>query len=337
MLHRLPLPLLACLLLTGCGQEQEDLAEPLPLVRMVHAAPAMEDAVVLRGAVVPRERLRLGFKAPGLLKSLTVREGERVRAGQLLAILDNVDALSQAGVARASLERARREAERAERLVREGALPAVQWEDAKTQLESAEALWKQAADGIHRTRLLSPIPGTLHQRLAEPGEIVGAGVPVLVVDSTDRPLVRVGVTVRELSLLRVGMAARILVPGALPREARIIGVAASPGDDGSYGVDVAPLAGTLQCGTLVQVKVAVPPRYGSIRIPFSALVNRQGRDLVAVLHSEDGTLKVRLRPVEVERADGQGVTLSQGVAPGERLVAEGAFQLQDGQAVRILE
>ena len=325
------------LLLAACGREEAKVAEAPPLVRAFQTARTGEDAVELRGTVVPRERLRLGFKAPGILKAMKVREGDRVQAGQVLAVLDDLDARSQSRVAQASLDRARREAERAARLVQEGALPAIQREDTRNQLESAEALWRQAVDGVNRTRILAPLSGTIHQRLAEPGEAVGAGVPVLVLDSADHPVVRTGVPERELASMKPGRYTEILEPGGGPRVARITSVASAPGDDGLYAVEVVPVAGRLRTGSLVQVRVPFAPEPGRVRIPFSALVNRQGHDLVAFLQPAGKDFKVWFHPVKVDKADGHGVILRQGLGPGERIVSEGAFSLQDGQTVRILE
>jgi RND family efflux transporter MFP subunit len=287
------------LILVGCNRQKVDIAEPPPLVRVLQTSQINEEAVELRGSVVSRERLRLGFKAPGILKAVRVREGDRVKAGQVLALLDDLDAQSQSTMVLASLERARREADRTSRLVKEGALPASLREDTRNQLESAEASWKQAEDGVRRTRILAPISGTVFQRLAEPGEAVGAGVPVLVLDSTDRTIIRTGISEQELTHLKVGQDVQVLDPASPPRRARISSVAAAPGEDGLYAVEIESPGGAWRPGTLVQVRVPFVSKAEMIRIPFSALVNRQGQDYVVVLHPEAGAIKVRMRPVRV--------------------------------------
>lgn len=176
--------------------------------------------------------------------------------------------------------------------------------------------------------------GTIFQRLAEPGETVAAGTPVLVVDTTDQLVVRTGVGERDLKRLTVGQGAELLPEdGGKPFPGTVKQLGASPNAaDGLYLVELVPSRTDLQPGSLLKVRFACPGS-GGISIPFSALVRRQEQDSVFVVSGK----VVQARPVRVAKADGSVVVIAQGLAAGERVVAEGAFFLEDGQAVRILE
>lgn len=137
-----PLAILSVML--ACGESTPAESVQAPLVQAHRVDGSGSRTMELRGIVVTEGRLRLGFKASGVLGSLRVREGEAVRAGQVLAFLDEVEARSQLQSAAASLARVRREAERAERLATEGVIPANDREDARNQLEAAEAQWRLA-------------------------------------------------------------------------------------------------------------------------------------------------------------------------------------------------
>lgn len=321
-------------LLLACGSSPEAPGPLPPLVKVVKVSESGADAVELRGSVAPQGRLHLGFKLPGVIASIRVRDGERVRAGQVLAVLDEVDASAQVRTAKAALDRARREAEQAERLTQEGILPRNQRDDTRNQLESCEALWRQAQDGLTRTRLTSSMAGTVFQRLAEPGETVAAGTPVLVVDTTDRPVVKTGVCERDLKRLALGQGAELIPEdGGKPFPGTVKQLGASPNTaDGLYLVELAPSRTDLQPGSLMAIRFSCPGS-GGMRIPFSALVRRQEQDSVFVVSGK----AVQARPVRVAKADGSIVVIAQGLKAGERVVAEGAFFLEDGQAVRILE
>jgi RND family efflux transporter MFP subunit len=325
-----------CLLLAACGSRSETPGPTLPLVKVIEPSGGGAEVLELRGSVAPRGRMKLGFKLAGVIASIRVREGEWVQAGQILAVLDGVDASAQASTARAALDRARREAEQAERLAQEGILPRNQRDDARNQLEICEAIWRQAQDGMTRIRLTSPVSGTVFQRLAEPGETISAGTPVLEVDTTDQLVVRTGVCERDLKRLAVGQEVELIPEdGAAPFPGSVKHLGGSPNaSDGLYLVEIAPSRRDLRSGSLLRIRLSCPGDKG-LRIPYAALIRRMERDCVFVLNA-DGK-RVLIRPVRVAKADGRSVLVEQGLKAGERVVAEGAFFLEDGQAVRILE
>ena len=90
-----------------------------------------------------------------------------------------------------------------------------------------------------------------------------------------------------------------------------------------------------RAGTLLTVRFDEPTRAPAIRIPLEALVHRDGKTCVFVVPS--GDTKVKLRALDVDRADGKDVLVRGGLQDGERIIREGADFLQDGQAVRLLE
>lgn len=325
--------------LLACSTRAQAEPEQLPLVRICQAGQEGSRELALRGSVASEGRLKLGFKASGILSSLPVREGDAVRAGQTLATLDGIDAASQAQSAKAALDLARREWVRAERLAAEGILPAVEREDARSRLDSAMAAHRSAQDAVIRTRLAAPVGGTIFQRLAEPGEAVVAGTPVLVLDTTGRPVVRAGVTERDISRLRPGQSVALLPEdGTAPFKGRVRSLGAAPSSsDGLYPVEVLPERTDLRPGTLLTLRFKGLEGLGGLRIPFQALVHRQDRDYVFVVNGTAPDFKVEARPVEVAETDGIRIVLRKGLKAGERVVAEGAFFLEDGQAVRILE
>lgn len=323
----------------ACGNATPPERSQAPLVQAHRVEDSTRQVMELRGSVVSEGRLRLGFKASGVLGALHVREGDTVRAGQVLAVLDEIDARSQLQGSAASLARVRREAERAERLALEGVIPANDRADARNQLEAAEAQWRLAQDGLQRTRLVAPVSGTIFQRLAEPGEAIGSGTPVLVLDTTKQLVIRSGVTERERPRLRVGQEASLqLEDGTPPFGGVVRSLSAAPSAvDGLFTVEILPERNALLPGTLLRIRFEGLGGPGTLRVPFPALVHRQGQDFVFVISEGSSDVQVHARPVEVAKMDGLEVVIGQGLKAGERIAAAGAFFLQDGQSVRVLE
>ncbi len=329
----------AVVLALACGQKAEAPKAAPPLVLTYRVESGEEGALVLRGVVSARSRMRLGFKQPGVVVAVLVREGDPVRAGQVLARLDDADAKAHLQAALAQRDKARRDSERAARLAGEGAVPTSLRDDALNQLQAAEAQVALAEESLARTRLVSAGAGSVFQRVAEPGETVGAGNPVLVVDETARPLLKVGVTDRDLRRVKEGQGVTVTPEdGGAAFPARITGLATSPSpQDGLYAVEITPTSSrSLIPGVLMQVRFE-GPRQKAVRVPLEALVHRQDRDYVFLLEGQGAAARARLRPVEVARSEGKELLLRGGLQGGERIVAEGSYFLQDGQAVQVRE
>ncbi len=320
-------------LVLACGTGKSASAPPPPPMVLVHQVQSGEEgALSIRGVASARSRLRLGFKQPGVIAAVLVREGDVVRPGQVLARLDDADARAQVQAATAQRDKARRDADRATRLAGEGALPTSTRDDAQNQLQAAEAQLSLAQEALHRTRLLASVQGTVFQRIAEPGETVGSGNPVLLVDETDRVVLKVGVTDRDLKRIKEGNPVTIQPEdGTAPFAGKVSTISPTPSpEDGLYAVEIAPGGKhKLQSGVLMQVRFD-GPREKAVRIPLESLVHREDQDFVFIIEGS----KVRQQAVQVEKGEGRTLLLRNGLKGGERIVAEGAYFLRDGQAVR---
>jgi RND family efflux transporter MFP subunit len=332
---------LVALLSAACVRSRDPEPALPPLVRTFTVAPRNEGPLELRGQVSARSRLRLGFKLAGVVEEVLVRKADRVARGQLVARLDDLDARSIARAARAARGKAKRDADRAERLAQEGALASSVRDDAKSQLEAAEAQLAQAEDALDRTRLTAPVAGTVFMRMAEPGETLDAGSPVVILDTTGVVEVTAGATERELKALRLGQRVELLPEdGGRAFVGRVSALATTPNPaNGLYGVEASPNTGapTLRPGALLRMRFAGGTDARTLRIPLEALVHRLDRDYVFVVEAGASGSVARLRPIEAGAAEGRDVAVLSGLSGGERIVAEGAYFLQDGQAVRVLE
>jgi RND family efflux transporter MFP subunit len=338
--------LLAVLFLAGlaiaCHGKPDSGVLPPPLVRTVVVAPAKAGPIELRGSVASQARARLGFKLGGVIDQILVAEADRVAKDQILARMNDVDARSLVRAARAARDKARRDAERTVRLAREGALATSVRDDAQSALDAAEAQLAQAEDALERMVLRAPMAGTVFMRLAEPGETVGAGTPVVVLDTTGDLQVTAGATEREIEALRVRQPVLLVRDGGRTLAGRVRSLAAAPNPaDGLYAVEVAPdpaALGGLLSGALVRMRFETSSPSDAWRIPLEALVHRLDHDFVFVVSvDKDGRASARIRAVVVGEAEGGELAIRSGLVDGERIVAEGAYFLQDGQTVRILD
>jgi RND family efflux transporter MFP subunit len=337
---------LACAWATAlaCHRSADDAPMPPPAVHAELVRTGETPTLMLRGPVVAGTRLRLGFKSGGVIGDVHVTAGSPVHKGQVLAELDATDASAHQRAAQAARDKAARDYRRAANLVDKGALAPVSRDDARSALTAADANLAIAVDAAKRTRIVSPIEGTVYKRTGEPGETVAPGATVLVVEDTARPTVRLGVTDADLRQVTVAQPASVLVEGQAAIAARVTSVASTPdAADGLYTVEVTPVEGhgqRLQVGVLSMVSFVLE-RDNSITVPLDAVVHRRDKDWLFVVDpawdlSAGSDPVVTMRPVVLGRSRGRRVTVASGLRAGERFVSEGAYFLGDGQPVRVV-
>jgi RND family efflux transporter MFP subunit len=319
---------------------------------------------VYSGRVEPFRNSDTGFERAGLLAEVAVREGDRVSAGQLLARLDT--ALLQArrrelaaGLAQAEADLALAEATltRHRGSVQQGAVTRQALDEAQAAERAAVAALDLARArvgsvdlDIARSTLYAPFAGAVTRRLADEGRVLQAGEPVLRLQETRTPELRVGVA---------GALAERLEPGRVyplshrdrSFDARLRAVlpvrAGAARTVDALFAPVAPDTPEVQAlrpGDLVQLRLADWIDEPGTWLPLASLT-RGMRGLWNVYRVEsgpgiaeaEGTGRLRLQPVEVLHQAGERVFVRAGLADGTRIVAAGLHRVVPGQQVRLLD
>ena len=209
-----------------------------------------------------------------------------------------------------------------------------QRDDARTTLDVAEARLRAARFGQRFGRLVAGADGTVLARLAEPGEVVAAGQPVLRVSGAGKGWV-LPVTLADRDGLRVreGDAATVRFD-ALPDRilaatvTRVAGEASATSGGIVVELAIAGDAPPLRSGLVGKARITTDADEVGLRIPTSALVAAGGEG-GQVFVVDAGV--ARLRTLRL----GDGVTVLEGLAPDDRVVVGGGVFLEDGMAVAV--
>ena len=351
----LPAPLRAAalvlalsLLVAGCADAPapEAPAQP-PLVAVARAEPAGMGALDLTGEVRARVESDLGFRVGGQIVRRFVDPGQRVAAGQPLMLLDPADlelaaraAQADAIAAEARAQRAMADAGRVERLAQGGwvskaALDAARREAqaARAQAGAARAAAGQAANARGYTTLRADAAGIVTAVLAQPGQVVAAGVPVVRLAragareaAVDVPETLVG------KLPATASASATAAPGRVfAARLRDVAGSADPATR-SFAVRYALAdADALPLGSTVTLTLGVAASEPALAIPIGALHDAGRGPGVWVVADE----RVHFRPVRLAGLEEERALVAAGLAPGERVVALGAHLLSEGQRVRL--
>jgi RND family efflux transporter MFP subunit len=340
-------PAVAVLLVLGaCGADAratEDASAPVATAVRVAAVVDEELAppVTGTGRVAAKEEVRLSFKVGGIVAQVLVNEGETVRAGQTLAVLDLREIDAQVARARSAEEKAERDLARARTLYADSVATLEQLQNAATGYDVARAELQAAEFNRRYATIVAPAAGRILRRTAEAGELIGPGVPVLVFGSSGSGMVlRVGVADRDVVRLRVGDAASARFD-AYPGErfsGRVgeIAAAARP-STGTYDVEISLDAGArpLVSGLIGRVAIEPSATRPLRLIPVEALVEADARSAIVFTLDAQGTRARRL-PIEIAFLHGGKVAVADGLDGVERVVTDGAAYLSDDTAVRVV-
>jgi RND family efflux transporter MFP subunit len=308
------------------------------------------------GEVRARSESRLGFRVAGKLVARPAEVGQRVKAGQVLAQLDATDYQLSAQAAQAQLQGAQTqrdlaaaEFKRYADLRAQNFISAAELERREATLKGAQATLAQAqaqsqaqANQKGYTALVADRPGVVVAVEAEPGQVVGAGAPVVrVADDGPRDVV-VAVPEQQVAGVRVGAEAqvRLWAAGALLK-ARVREVAASADPVSrtyavKLGLDGAGAEAPLGATAYVQWAAtgpAVKAADALLKLPTSALRAQGQGSAVWVYDPAAGV--VRSRGVEVNTADGNQAVIASGLKTGEQVVVAGVHVLAEGQKVTL--
>jgi RND family efflux transporter MFP subunit len=317
--------------------------EAPPNAVAVHVADIREETIdqpiSASGAVAAKEETPLAFKIGGVVADVLVHEGESVRAGQPLATLDlrEIDAL--VSKAKSAAVKAERDQARVKRLYADSVATLQQLEDATTALEVAHADIDGASVNRRYAAIVAPAAGVILRRVAEPGQLVSVGSPVVVFGNTTQGIIfRAGLPDRDVVRLTLGSSARVVVDAWPDRElrgtVRQISRASDP-RTGTYLVEVAidnPQG--LASGMVGRVEITSPRSARLPVVPIEALLEGDGDHATVFTVGADG--KAKRVPVTVALMSGNRAAIRSGLGDAKQVITDGAAYLNDGSSLRIV-
>jgi RND family efflux transporter MFP subunit len=336
-------PITLILLLASCGAPEVDTPREATRVgaSVVVTGPA-QPPVLTSGVITTREELRLSFKVAGIIRRIAVNEGEQVRKGQQLAILELTEVDAQVEQARQLADKAERDLARSTRLRADEVISEEELEALRTQAAVARAGLRAAEFNRNFSTIVASRDGIVLRKLVEDREFVQPGQSVLVVGPKDGGyIVRAALSDRDVVRLRLGDPAAVgtdAFPGqALAGKVTVLPGAADPAT-GLFDIEIElqPAPVKLVSGLAARVRIE-PAEGGAVIVPYApigAVIEADG-DRAAVFVVEEG--KARRRPVRIAFIAPTQVAIAEGLKAGETVVTDGALYLQDGEAIRVVQ
>ena len=289
-------------------------------------------------------------RVPGELQGLTVREGDTVQAGQVIARVESTEyadrvrqAQEQADAAKAQVEIAQRQVDNNAALVRQGFISKTAADNSLASLNTAQANHRAAQAGIDVLRksladtvLRAPISGQVSQRLAQPGERVAPEARIVEIVDLSRLELEASISPADSVAVRVGQQALLRIEGVAQPVAATVARINPSAQAGSRSVliylTVAAQPGLRQ-GLFAQGQLATETQR-ALAVPLNAVRTDKPLPYVQVVEGD----RIAHRTVQTGvrgEVDGELWVAVQGVADGARLLRGAAGVVREGTQVKL--
>ncbi len=297
------------------------------------------NSIPASGRIIPVASRSALVSAPvdGLIRAEANRSapapGQRVRAGQTLAVLSPVGDDNAYAVQLASEQRLARELGRAERLFAVGAIPEKRLEDTRRDLEvvrASLAAMGAPADGDYELALTAPISGVLNERYLAAGQRVSAGDLLFTIVDPRTVWMRFNVPANDAVRASATSGATFTVEGSdrVYRTGRVVSIGNEIDPDRRtlpVIVEIENADLSLKSGMLGDGRLLLGDPVAGLVVPNAAVRDEDG---LLVAYVQIGGETFERRAIRIGPSDGEWTLVESGIRRGERVVTLGAYQIK---------
>lgn len=351
------IPLLALsLALAACGkgggdaQADADKPEGEGTAKAAEAVP-VEVASVARRPIAAAYSGTAALEAPGdaqvvaktsgVLLQLLAEEGDRVKAGQVVARIDPDRPRLDVARTEATLRKLESNYRRSQQLADKRLVSVDANEQIRYDLAAAKAAYDMARLELSYTNIVAPIDGIIAQRLVKKGNLIQLNSALFRIVDDSRLEATLNVPERELATMKSGLPVTLRVD-AMPDKPFIGRIdRVSPVVDAGSGTfrvicvfeaGDPTQPGALKSGMFGRIGVIYDERKNALTVPRSALLEDEGEPAVFAVRDKKA---VRV-PVELGYLNGALAEVRKGLKEGEQVVTAGKVTLRDGTKVEVL-
>lgn len=318
------------------AQQQKESAVPVVRLEKVNRV-AFRDEIYATGRVTYKDEFQLSFKTSGIVGNIPVKEGQRVKAGQLMASLKLEEIRAKVGQAENGLEKARRDYERVKGLYGDSVATLEHLQNARTQLENARLEVASAQFNQEHSQISAPGNGWVLKVNARENEVVQAGMPVIffgrgsvsriiTTNLSDADVVKIAIG--DTAWIRFDPFPDKFFNGAITE---IAGTADPVTGTYEIKINMNDSKNQLKSGFIGNISIRPSVWKERVQIPVDALIFADANE-GTIYVAKDDTAYQRL--IRIEKIAGDRLLVSEGLEGHENIVVEGLQNLS-GDSVRI--
>lgn len=297
----------------------------------------IRDRMNLPGIVEPWKKLQVVAEVQGKVVRKALEEGQKVKEGDVIAVIDRRDYQIAHRSASASYEVALSDLKRLEKLRQHNVIPQSQLDNAVAQVENTRAAVEKADLALERCLIVSPLDGVINRLYVENGHYLNVADPVADVLQLDRVKVNVGIPESDIEEVRglTEFDLRIDALGDKTFRARKIFVSSAADEMARlYTLKLAleNMDGKILPDMFVRVEIIKKEIPDGLAIPIYSVISRNSDHIVYVVN--DG--KAYARSVSLGLLEGWRVQVSGGLKAGDRVIVVGQRSVNDGEKVNVV-
>lgn len=327
---------LAALLVTSCADNNDSVEQEAPKATPVEAMIVQTSSYDVSrgftGTLVGEQQAEIHARISEPVDRVLVTEGQSVKVGQKLILLDKGGPASTYRNAESLYRNAEKNHENLKRLFEQGAVSESQYDAALTEYEVARASFESVAQLVE---IRSPIDGVVTSLNVAEGDYLQLGAKLVTIAALENLRVTFGVNARDIAAIHLGDSVMISSSAVKNKVPGVVIAVAQSADPKTRAFEVeAQLAnnGTgLHPGMFVRAAIVLVRWRDVIIIPHRAMLELDNQETVFVVNGRTA----RRRPVTVAGETLSGLIIEDGLQVGDTLVTLGQTYLDDGFEVNI--
>lgn len=311
---------------------------PINAVTLALQPGLIHDRINLPGNIEPWTTLSLLSKISGTIAEVLVREGQKVKKGDVLLRIDDEDYRIAADRAKSAYQLAKAEYERDKAIYAKGVIPTAELDTNKTRMDTARADYENAQLQLSRCAVTAPMQGVVRKLDAKVGLHLAIGDPIGEILEIDRLKAVVGIPESEVTAVRGIGAIDISLQALGDRivSGKVHFLSSSPDTVARlFRLELAidNSSGEILPGMFFRADVVKRTVTNAIVIPFYSVISRNNEQYVYV--EEDGIVKKK--SVRLGIMEKWMVEVVEGLQGGEKLLVEGHRDVEDQQKVKVVK
>ncbi|MFW2369115.1 MAG: efflux RND transporter periplasmic adaptor subunit [Desulforhopalus sp.] len=311
---------------------------PINAITFTLSPTTITDRINLPGSVEPWTRLKLMSKLNGTINEIMVKEGDRVKKGDILARIEDDDYRIALDRAEAGYKLALADYDRDKSIYDKGVIPTATLEANKTNMQTARADFENAKLQLSRTTITSPMDGIIRSLDAKVGLQLSVGDPLAEILQIDRMKTVIGIPESDVTAVRkldqVDITVQALDNKVFKGRKHFL----SPAPDTiarlyNLELEIDNSDGEVLAGMFVRADVVKQQLENTLSVPFYSVISRNNEQYVFV--EEDGL--ARKRSVQLGIMENWMVQVTEGLEPGDRILIEGHRDVEDQQQIKVIK
>jgi len=336
----------ATLFLSACHSEKATPAkvqiptEAIPVKTIALVPMESQSSVFASGQFTTDDAATLSFKTGGVISEITVKEGDAVSAGQVLARLNLTEINALVQQAEIGLEKAERDFNRVKRLFADSVATLEQFQNAKTGLDIARETLATAKFNLQYSVIKAPKSGYVLRKYANVGEVAGPGTPILETNGASAGNWKLRVFVSDYDWARIALSDKVLISTDASPKNKIAATVTRKSESadrasGSFFIEIAiPNAVTgIADGMFAKAEIIPSIQQRGFEVPYTAILDGNA-DSGFVFTTTDGKTVVKKRILVSEIQSNKAIITAQ-LNANEQLIVTGSPYLTNGSAITV--